>query len=104
MFTVTERGGFAGSAATFTVEGDREITYWIARHAWGRGVATEASKRLVSREAVRQLFARVATHNLGRRRCCARSASRRCRGTGRYAPGLGREIEEIVFTLVPVLE
>jgi RimJ/RimL family protein N-acetyltransferase len=40
QFVVTEGGGFAGTAATFNVETDREVTYWIARHAWGRGVAT----------------------------------------------------------------
>ena len=50
-YVVTENGGFAGTAALFSVEGDREVTYWIARHAWGRGVATEALRILVSREA-----------------------------------------------------
>ena len=35
----------------FTVDGDREVSFWIARHAWGRGVATEALRLLVSREA-----------------------------------------------------
>src|SRR6516225_8816800 len=42
LFVVTENGGFAGTAGTFTTDGDREVTYWIARHAWGRGVATAA--------------------------------------------------------------
>ena len=105
MFTITERGGFAGTAATFTVDGDREVTFWVARHAWGRGVATAALRLLVSREPVRPLFARVAAAQPPRlRRCCARSASPRSRATRAFAPGIGREIEEIVFTLVPTLE
>ena len=63
LYVVTENGGFAGTAALFSVDGDREVTYWIARHAWGRGVATEALRLLVSREPERPLFARVAAHN-----------------------------------------
>ena len=43
LYVVTENGGFAGTAALFSVEGDREVTYWIARHAWGRGVATDGA-------------------------------------------------------------
>ena len=62
---MTENGGFAGTAAAFTVDGDREVSFWIARHAWGRGVATEALRLLVSREPERPLFARAAAHNAG---------------------------------------
>ena len=39
---VTENGGFAGTAAAFTVDGDREVSFWIAPHARGRGIATAA--------------------------------------------------------------
>ena len=60
LFVVTERGGFAGTAALFTVDGDREVTCWIAHHAWGRGVATEALRLLTTREPIRPLFARAA--------------------------------------------
>jgi [ribosomal protein S5]-alanine N-acetyltransferase len=30
----------AGSIASFVVEGDAEVTYWIRRDLWGRGIAT----------------------------------------------------------------
>ncbi len=62
-FVVTENGGFAGTAASFTIDGDREVTFWIARHAWGRGVATAALRLLISREPIRPLYARAAAHN-----------------------------------------
>ena len=104
MFTITERGGFAGTAATFTVDGDREVTYWVARHAWGRGVATAALKLLVSREPVRPLFARVATHNLRSQEVLRKIGFTEVSRDRAFAPGVGREIEEIVFTLVPTLE
>lgn len=104
LFVVTERGGFAGTAAAFTVDGDREVTYWIARHAQGRGVATEALRLLVSREPVRPLFARVAVHNAPSRAVLAKAGFTEVSRDNAFAPGLGREIEEIVLALVPTLE
>jgi RimJ/RimL family protein N-acetyltransferase len=104
MFVVTERGGFAGTIAAFTVDGDREVTYWIARHAQGRGVATAALRLLLSREATRPLFARVATHNLPSRAVLAKTGFTEVSRDRAFAPGAGREIEEIVLTLVPTLE
>jgi RimJ/RimL family protein N-acetyltransferase len=101
---VTENGGFAGTAAVFTIDGDREVSFWIARHAWNRGVATAALRLLVSREAVRPLFARAAAHNLAAiavfHHCGFTEVSRNVS----YAPGLGREVEELVFVLLPALD
>lgn len=104
MFVVTEDGGFAGTAAAFTVEGDREVTYWIARHAWGRGVATEALRILVSREPERPLFARVATHNAASLAVLTKIGFTEVSRDVDFAPGVGREVEEIVLVLVPALE
>lgn len=104
MFVVTENGGFAGTAALFSVDGDREVTYWIARHAWGRGVATEALRILVSREPERPLFARVATHNAASLAVLNKLGFTEVSRDVDFAPGAGREVEEIVLVLVPTLE
>jgi RimJ/RimL family protein N-acetyltransferase len=103
-YVVTENGGFAGTAALFSVEGDREVTYWIARHAWGRGVATEALRILVSREAERPLFARVAAHNAASLAVLTKVGFTELSRDIDFAPGVGREVEEIVLVLVPALE
>ncbi|WP_109208750.1 MULTISPECIES: GNAT family N-acetyltransferase [Microbacterium] len=103
-FVVTEDGGFAGTAATFTIDGDREVTYWIARHAWGRGVATAALRLLISREPIRPLFARVAAHNAASIAVLEKAGFTEVSRNVDFAPGVGREIEEIVFTLVPALD
>ncbi|WP_345801027.1 GNAT family N-acetyltransferase [Microbacterium sp. AZCO] len=103
-FVVTERGGFAGTAALFTVDGDREVTFWIARHAWGRGVATAALRLLIAREPIRPLFARASADNAAfiavLERCGFTEVSR----TPSFAPGVGREVEVVLFTLVPTLD
>jgi RimJ/RimL family protein N-acetyltransferase len=104
FFVVTENGGFAGTAGAFTVDGDREVTYWIARHAWGRGVAGEALRLLVSREPTRPLFARAAAHNAGSIAVLERNGFTEVSRNVDFAPGVGREVEEIVFTLLPALD
>ncbi|KRB37350.1 acetyltransferase [Microbacterium sp. Root180] len=101
---VTENGGFAGTAAVFTIDGDREVSFWIARHAWNRGVATAALRLLVSREPVRPLFARAAAHNAGSLAVLQHSGFTEVSRNVAYAPGLGRETEEIVFALLPALD
>ena len=103
-FVVTENGGFAGTAAAFTVDGDREVSFWLARHAWGRGVATAALRLLVSHEAERTLYARAAAHNAGSVAVLTKSGFTEISRNVDYAPGLGRETEEIVFALVPALD
>ena len=104
FFVVTENGGFAGTAGAFTVDDDREVTYWIARHAWGRGVASEALRVLISREPTRPLFARAAAHNKGSIAVLERNGFAEVSRNVDYAPGLGRVVEEIVFTLVPAID
>ena len=101
---VTESGGFAGTAAVFTIDGDREVSFWIARHAWGRGVATRALRLLVSHEAERPLYARAAVHNAGSIAVLTKCGFTEVSRNVAFAPGPGREVEEIVFTLVPALD
>jgi len=101
---VTEDGGFAGTAAAFTVDGDREVSYWIARHAWGRGVATAALRLLISHEPVRPLFARSAARNAASIAVLRKVGFTELSRNIDFAPGIGRDTEEIVFTLVPSLD
>src|SRR5918992_2397479 len=51
---VVEIGGrVVGHLASFDVEGHREITYWIGREDWGRGIATHALQDFLHLEATR---------------------------------------------------
>lgn len=104
FLVITDRGGFAGTIAAFTVGTDREVSFWLPRHAWGRGVATEALRVLVSREAERPLFARVAAHNAAAITVFQRNGFTEVSRNTVYAPGLGREVDEVVFALLPALD
>ena len=66
--TILLDGVVAGSIAKFIMEGEAEITYWIDKFYWGRGVATAALTKFLKLEATRPLHARVAFDNIGSQR------------------------------------
>jgi ribosomal-protein-alanine N-acetyltransferase len=66
-------GEIVGSVASFVVEGDTEVTYWIRRDRWGRGIATAALAELLREVTTRALFARVAADNAGSARVLRRN-------------------------------
>jgi len=92
-------GGIVGHIMVYEQEGHPEVTYWIGREHWGRGLATGALKLFLGEFAVRPLHARVAKDNAGSLRVL-----RKCGfvvvGEGRgFAPGRGEEVEEHLLRL-----
>src|SRR3954467_3195144 len=65
MQTIKADDEIVGSIAKFIMEGDTEITYWIDRKFWGKGIATTALKKLLIIEQVRPIYGRVAFDNYG---------------------------------------
>ncbi|MFI2762474.1 GNAT family N-acetyltransferase [Streptomyces echinatus] len=97
--TVVADGTVAGTAAVYGVAGEREVTYWIDRAYWGRGVATAALRALLAEVPERPLYARAAADNAGSLRVlekCGFHETARARG---FADARGREIEEVVLIL-----
>ena len=66
-------GVFAGTVGAFTLDGEREVTYWIRRELWGNGIATAALRLLIAAEQERPLHARVAAANVGSLRVLERA-------------------------------
>ena len=65
---VVHDGRLAGTIGSFSIDGEREVTYWIDPARWGRGIATEALRQLLTIETERPLHARVAATNPASRR------------------------------------
>lgn len=99
MRAVEADGAFAGTVAAFTLEGDREVTYWIRRTLWGRGIATAALMLLVAAEPTRPLHARVAEANLGSRRVLERAGFVPTGSETSYAAGAGEPVVELLLEL-----
>lgn len=92
-------GEVAGSVGAFVIEGDTEVTYWIRRDLWGRGLATAALAELLDVVTVRPLWARAAADNLGSERVLVRNGFRRVGEDTGFAEARGTEIEEYVYRL-----
>ncbi|GAA3800666.1 GNAT family N-acetyltransferase [Streptomyces chiangmaiensis] len=98
--TVLVDGDVVGSAAVYGEPGEREVTYWIDRAYWGRGIATAALRILLEEIPERPLYARAAADNAGSRRVlekCGFDQTARARG---FAHARGEEIDEVVLVLM----
>ncbi|MFD0557915.1 RimJ/RimL family protein N-acetyltransferase [Stackebrandtia endophytica] len=99
MRAVTHDGRLVGSISSFIMDGDTEITYWIDRSVWGRGVAGRALALFLDMVTVRPLHARAASDNL-RSLAVLRNAGFEVVGTEvSYATGRNTDIEETILRL-----
>jgi len=90
----------AGSIGSWGEPGDREITYWIGRSYWGKGIATCALTAFLAVDTSRPLRARIAYDNVASRRVLEKCGFRVV-GTDRgFAEARSGEIEEFVLQLV----
>ena len=92
-------GRVVGHIASFDLEGHREVTYWIGREDWGRGIATRALRELLQLEATRPLYAHAASDNAASIRVLTKCGFLIV-GEGRgFAYGRGEETDEVVLRL-----
>lgn len=92
-------GQVVGSIASFVMEGDTEITYWIDRAVWGQGVAGRAVALLLDLVSTRPLHARVATDNAASLRVLTRAGFEIVGTDVGYAEARKAEIEETILVL-----
>jgi RimJ/RimL family protein N-acetyltransferase len=89
----------AGTIGSWGDPGERELTYWIGRSHWGKGIATAALDALLAVDRSRPVYARVAADNLASRRVlekCGFSVVAADRG---FAEARAAEIDELVLRL-----
>jgi ribosomal-protein-alanine N-acetyltransferase len=98
--TIIVDNTIAGSIAKFEIEGDAEITYWIDKNFWGKGIATTALKQFLGIENTRPIFGRVAFDNHRSQRVLENCGFVKI-GTDRgFANARQMEIEEFIYKLV----
>jgi RimJ/RimL family protein N-acetyltransferase len=92
-------GEVAGSIGSWGDPGEREVTYWIGRSYWGRGIATSALKAFLTVDRSRPLHARVAYDNVASRRVLEKCGFRVIATERGFAQARSAEIEEFVLRL-----
>jgi RimJ/RimL family protein N-acetyltransferase len=96
---ITLDGVLAGSIASFAVDGETEVTYWVDRRLWGRGIAREALALLLEQVTVRPLFGRAASDNVRSLKVLAAAGFRQIGTEVSFAAGRNAEIEETIMRL-----
>ncbi len=96
---VVHDGQLAGTIGSFTLDGEREVTYWIDPARWGQGIATAALRQLIAVETERPLHARVAATNVGSRRVLEKVGFRLDDDEPSTVTWRGVEVTELALTL-----
>ncbi len=96
---ITCDGDLVGSIASFVVDGQTEVSYWIERTAWGRGIASRALALFVEQIPVRPLFASAASDNLGSLRVMQKVGFRPVGTEVSFAAARRMQIEETIMRL-----
>jgi RimJ/RimL family protein N-acetyltransferase len=96
---VTRDGRLVGSIASFVVDGDTEITYWIDRSVWGQGIASRALAAFLDMVPIRPLHARAASDNIGSLKVLQRAGFRIIGTEISYANARRTEVEETLLRL-----
>ena len=99
MRTILFDNKIVGSISKFEIDGDAEITYWIDKHFWGKGVTTTALKNFLTIENMRPIFGRVAFDNYGSQRVLEKCGFVKIGKDKGFANARGREIEEFIYKL-----
>jgi RimJ/RimL family protein N-acetyltransferase len=97
--TIELDGEVIGTVSSWDNDGQREVTYWIGREHWGKGIATRALGEFLQVETARPLHAAAAKDNLGSIRVLEKCGFERV-GEGRgFANARGEEIDEVFLEL-----
>ena len=104
--TVTKKailvnGQVAGSVSSFVAHwsGQLELTYWLGREYWGRGIATKALTAFLGHLKARPVYARAAKDNIASIRVLAKCGFTISGHDKGFANARGEEVEEVVLRL-----
>ena len=92
-------GDVAGTIGSFRIDDQLEVTYWVGRTFWGKGIASAALRVLLDETAARPVYARAASDNVGSLRVLEKAGFRRIGVDRGFARGRGEEIEETILRL-----
>jgi RimJ/RimL family protein N-acetyltransferase len=92
-------GAAAGTIGSFRIDDQLEVTYWVDRTQWGKGIASAALQILLAETAERPVYARAASDNVASIRVLEKAGFQRVGVDRGFAAGRGEEIEETILRL-----
>jgi RimJ/RimL family protein N-acetyltransferase len=103
-------GEVVGYLASFQRFGKPEVSYWIDRKHWGKGIATKALSEFLLEVKTRPIYARAAKDNVGSVRVLEKCGFKLVRVLEKcgfklaaqdkgFANARGAEVEELIFEM-----
>jgi RimJ/RimL family protein N-acetyltransferase len=97
--TILCDGQVAGSVLSYRWSGDPEVSYWLGKEFWGRGIATWALGEFLEYDRSRPIYARVAEDNLASLRILQKCGFEIVGEDKGFANARGQEVDEYVLVL-----
>lgn len=97
--TIVADGQVAGQIACYPEADHLEVTYWLGKEFWGRGLATESLKKLLHLVVERPIYGRAATDNVGSIKVLQKCGFRIIGNDKGFAHGRDEETEEYILRL-----
>ena len=97
--TIVAEGQVAAHIACYPDGKNMEVTYWLGREFWGRGIATKALNRMLHLVVDRPIFARAAADNIGSIRVLQKCGFKIVGKDTGFANGRGEVTEEYLLRL-----
>lgn len=97
--TIMVEDQIAGYVGSYEQMGETEVTYWIGKGFWGKGIATTALALFLAEQRQRPLFARAAKDNVGSLRVLQKCGFQIIGEDSGFANARNAETEEYVLQL-----
>jgi RimJ/RimL family protein N-acetyltransferase len=97
MRTILFEGQIAGYVSHHSWFGEPEVTYWIDKKQWGKGIATRALQLFLEEQAIRPLYGRVVKDNVASRRVLEKCGFVLAGQDKGFAQARGQEVEELIL-------
>lgn len=99
MQTIWVDDVIAGSVIHFDLGDETNVSYWIDRPQWGKGIATKGLQMFLETTDKKILYGRVAYDNTGSQKVLEKNGFVKTGTETGFANGRGKEIEEFIYVL-----
>ncbi len=97
--TILVDGQVAGHVLSHAWFGEPEVSYWLGKEYWGKGIATTALSTFLNLLDAGPLYARVAKDNIASLRVLQKCGFTMCGEDTGFANARGADVEEVILTL-----
>jgi RimJ/RimL family protein N-acetyltransferase len=97
--TIIIENNVVGHISRFKQFGEPEVSYWIGKEYWGKGIATKALREFLKHITIRPLYARAAKDNAGSLKVLEKCGFVITGEDSGYSNARGEDVAEFILTI-----